>query len=373
MKVRQMVLRAGIATSDLALLQAFRPDLVLVFGAVATLRSGLLELAMQALPDALWAGCSCTGGITAPGIVDDGLVLTALHFNRTRLRVAVAPLPTMADSQTAGEALAAQLDASDLRSVLVFAPGTGINGSALVSGLQAGPLARVGMAGALAGGDFAETLTVGPSGIKAASIVAVGLYGKSVELAQGSYSGWRTFGAARRVTRASGNCIYELDGELALPVYRRFLGRYAEGLPATGQLFPFAILDAAMQPTGTIRTLQAVDETAGSLTLAGAVCEDGYVQLMLAATRGLVSGAEAAAQAVARPLAFGDTLGLVFSCAGRRMVMSCRADEEIEAVAEVLGSLTPLAGGYVHGEIYCGPDGVARLDNQTMLIACLSE
>jgi len=67
-------------------------------------------------------------------------------------------------------------------------------------------------------------------------------------------------------------------------------------------------------------------------------------------------------------------LALLISCVGRRLVLKQRVEEEIEAVAEVFGRATALAGFYSYGEI--APFALGErpeLHNQTMTITGISE
>jgi hypothetical protein len=119
----------------------------------------------------------------------------------------------------------------------------------------------------------------------------------------------------------------------------------------------------------------AADEARGSLTLAGDIDPDGYLRLMHASTDALVDGAQAAAQAAAR-LVSSDTqhLALLVSCVGRKLVMGGRVDEEVEAVAEVVGRHATLTGFYSNGEISPLTSGAGcKLHNQTMTITMIGE
>jgi len=141
-------------------------------------------------------------------------------------------------------------------------------------------------------------------------------------------------------------------------------------------LFPFAMLGQDHTELGLIRTILGVDEATGSLTLAGEVDLDGYLKLMHASADALVDGAAVAARAV-HALPAGDpsqSLALLVSCVGRKLVMGGRVEEEVEAVADVLGRGATLAGFYAYGEM--GPYGTpatCKLHNQTMTITYLSE
>lgn len=363
---------------ELAALQAIEPALLLAFGSVDHFTApGFAEALRAACPQAVVLGCSTAGEINGDGVTDGSCALSAVHFDRVRLTHGSTALADMADSHAAGERLGRQLAAPDLKAVLVFGPGIGINGSALVNGLASELPAGVAITGGLAGdgGAFRRTFTLGPDGVSDRTVVAVGFCGDGLQFAHGSFGGWEPFGPSRKVTRCAGNILYELDGAPALAVYKRYLGDHARDLPASGLLFPFAMLGEDHSALGLIRSVLAVDDAAGSLTLAGEIDPNGYLKLMHASTDRLVNGAEAAAEAAAQMLNNpGESLAILVSCVGRKVVMGQRVDEEVEAVGSVLGSKAVLTGFYSYGEISPFTPGTScHLHNQTMTITCLSE
>ena len=378
MKVQQLALKGAAGAGDtLAPLAAIKPQLVTVFGAVSFFTDKAFQDSLRAaLPDATLIGCSTAGEIGNGGVADGSCVLTAVNFSGTGIKAASTVLGGMDDSRAAGERIGSQLAAPDLRALMVFGPGVRINGSALVDGI-ASKAGTATITGGLAGdgGAFAQTWTLGPAGIGDSAVVAIGLYGDALDFAHGSFGGWEPFGPARKVTRCAGNVLYELDGEPALRVYKRYLGDHAKGLPASGLLFPFAMLGEDHDAIGLIRTILGVDETSGSLTLAGAIDDGGYLKLMHASTDRLVNGAESAAKAAEKMhSAGGDSLAILVSCVGRKLVMGDRVEEEVEAVAEVFGSKATLAGFYSYGEISpFTPGSACHLHNQTMTITWMGE
>ena len=378
MKVQQLALKGAAGAGDtLAPLAAIKPQLVTVFGAVSFFTDKAFQDSLRAaLPATTVIGCSTAGEIGNGGVADGSCVLTAVNFSGTGIKAASTVLGGMDDSQAAGERIGSQLAAPDLRALMVFGPGVRINGSALVDGI-ASKAGTATITGGLAGdgGAFAQTWTLGPAGIGDSAVVAIGLYGDALDFAHGSFGGWEPFGPARKVTRCAGNVLYELDGEPALRVYKRYLGDHAKGLPASGLLFPFAMLGEDHDAIGLIRTILGVDETSGSLTLAGAIDDGGYLKLMHASTDRLVNGAESAAKAAQEMhSAGGDSLAILVSCVGRKLVMGDRVEEEVEAVAEVFGSKATLAGFYSYGEISpFTPGSACHLHNQTMTITWMGE
>lgn len=379
MRVKQAIFPHTPNGADLAALAAVAPQLVLVFGSVAAITSpGLLPGLRAAFGDAALAGCTTAGEISGKGVTDDHLVVTALHFDDPGFEVATTLLADMGDSAAAGLRLARQLGRPGLHDVLVLGQGVNINGSALIEGFRQGLPPQVALSGGLAGdaGAFQQTFTLSSQAVSSEQIVAIGFCAPQLTVRHGSFHGWQPFGPARKVTRCKRNILFELDGSPALEVYKRYLGEYAKDLPGSGLLFPFEMLSAERQALGQIRTILGVDEARGSLVLAGDIDASGYLRLMHAATDSLVDGAREAALATGVTGApHGDSLALLVSCVGRKLVMGARVDDEVDAVTEVFGAGTQIAGFYSNGEISPALGGFAgcRLHNQTMTITHLAE
>ncbi len=380
MKTSQFKLKSN-ADFDavLAPLAQSQPDLILVFGGLSFFESPRLADTLKKIaPNSALAGCSTAGEIAVDRVYDNTCVITALKFDKTKVKAASTPIKGMADSFGAGERLAQALPAEGLRAVLVLGTGVEINGSALVAGMQSKLDANVTISGGLAAdaGAFKQTWTIGPEGSKDNEIVAVGMYGENINVSYGTFAGWEPFGPARKVTRCEQNVLYELDGERALDIYKRYLGDYAKDLPGSGLLFPFEMLGADQEKSNIFRTILGIDEEQGSLTLAGDIDPKGYLKLMHSSTDKLIEGAETAAKTAfgKGSAGDGDALAVLVSCIGRKLVMGDRVDEEIEAVSDVLGKSTTVTGYYSNGEI-AGTTfhGECHLHNQTMTITWISE
>jgi hypothetical protein len=302
--------------------------------------------------------------------------MSAIHFDKARLKAASVPCATMSESKDAGQALARELVSPDLKLSFVLSPGTQMNGAELVRGLREWLGQDVVITGGLAGdgGAFKQTFTLLNDTIDDRQIVGLGIYGASIKIGCGSMGGWKPFGPVRTVTRIDGNILYELDGQPALEVYKKYLGAHAAQLPASGLRFPFAILNANEDQSGLIRTILGLDEKAGSLTFAGDIPMGGLVRLMHAESDGLIAGAVGAAEKSLEGNADREGFGILVSCVGRKIVMGEDIDDEIEAVKQTFGSKSLLSGFYSYGEI-CPLSGFTdcKLHNQTMTITWISE
>ena len=381
MKSKQIILKsASEIDTQLDFITDLQPDLILVFGSIPFFHTQHLSNTLRRLaPTSTIAGCSTAGEIAVDRVYDDTCVISCVKFEKTKVLSTSTPLKGMDDSFDAGARLAMSLPADDLSAVIVFGVGVNINGSGLVLGLQSVLPKNVGISGGLAGdaGAFKQTWTIGSAGTTDNHIVAVGLYGQHIQTSYGSYAGWQPFGPARKVTKSSQNILYELDGERALDIYKRYLGDYAKDLPVAALLFPFEMLGKNQEKSNIFRTILGVNDDEGSLTLAGDIDPNGYLKLMHSSTEKLIAGAETAATHVTASLSnniSGEALAILISCVGRKLVMGDRVDEEVEAVAEMLGKHVNVTGFYSNGEISGDKFlGECHLHNQTMTISYIFE
>jgi len=283
---------------------------------------------------------------------------------------------TEADSRAAGERLARELDPDGLRGVFVLSEGLNVNGSELVRGLNSVLPPHVVVTGGLAGDGerFQGTWVIRDREKRMGAVVAAGFYGERLRIRHGSRGGWDVFGPERRVTRAKGNVLYELDGRPALALYKEYLGERATDLPAAGLLFPLSIRAHAADTEPLVRCITAVNEADQSMTFAGDVPAGHLAQLMQANFDRLITGASDAADLARGP---GDdngpVLAVAISCVGRRMVLGERTEEETEITLEHLPRGTQQVGFYSYGEISPHTDGACDLHNETMTLTTFCE
>lgn len=378
MQVKQLQITSTQTLSSELSKLGEKPDLIIAFGAKFFFENPqLADQLKTTFPASIIAGCSTAGEIAVDRVYDNSCILSAITFDSTQIKAVTTLIESMEDSQTAGERLGKRLDHHNLNSVFILGTGVAINGSALVAGLQKTLPTNVGISGGLAadGGAFTQTWTLGPEGASDKHLVLIGFYGKKVQLSYGTFAGWEPFGPARKVTRCEQNVLYELDGAPALDIYKRYLGDYAKDLPGSGLLFPFEMLDSEREKQGIFRTILGVNHEENSLTLAGDILPNGYLRLMHASTEKLISGAENAAQLSKKDINNKhQSLAILVSCIGRKLVMGDRMDEEVEVVADILGKNTSITGFYSNGEISDNNfHGECRLHNQTMTITWITE
>lgn len=353
-------------------------QLVFFFGDSSLLKDPKnFEQVKNFYPKAHIAAGSTAGEIIGAQVLDNSMVVTAVHFDNTPIQVAKTKVAQMSESQSAGEKLASSLGKEDLLHVLVFSDGLHVNGTNLVRGLMAKLPKEVAVTGGLVGDQdrFKETVVGMDSVPEADTIAVIGFYGANIKIGYGSMGGWDPFGPERLVTRAKENVLYELDGQSALELYKKYLGDQAKDLPASGLLFPLS-LRLEGKGTGLVRTILSVNEKEGSMTFAGDVPEGSYVRLMKANFEHLVDGAAGAASMSHEALgSVSPDLAILISCIGRKLVLKQKVEEEVEGVQKVLGKTTVMTGFYSYGEIcpVTPTEKQCELHNQTMTITTFSE
>lgn len=347
-------------------------DLVLVFADNAFFCTEACYTGLRSLfPQAHIVGCSSSGSVLGVEISDANMVATVIRLERATVRLASVDMSPGEDVRQLGVRLMGELSSPELRHAFILSDGLQINGSELAKGLNQ---ADIPVTGGLAGDGtrFAQTWVMADAPAKSGRIAALGFYG-DITVRSGCFAGWEEFGAERVVTKSAGNVVYEIDGEPALGLYKKYLGEQAADLPASGLRFPLSI-QADKTGKALIRTLLAVDEATHSLTFAGDVPQGYLCKLMRTNLDNLIDSAGLAAEA-AQPESQGATgLCLVVSCVGRRLVMGQLTEEELEIVREKLGDATAITGFYSYGELAPFSDVMqCQLHNQTMTLTTLYE
>jgi hypothetical protein len=374
MKIKQISVSETNWEKDLAAITIDANLFLLFVSPEFNFKQEVLKALNVKYPKATIIGCSTAGEISDVTVNDKTIALTAIQLQKTTLKKVSVSIKDMNSSKEAGEQIASQLYAKDLKHVIVLSDGLHVNGADLVTGLKS-KMPNISITGGLAadGSNFNKTFVINDGEIVDKTIVGLGFYGEGLKVGYSSKGGWDSFGIERLVTKSDKNVLYELDGFPALKTYKSFLGEEANNLPSSGLLFPLSLrIDESSIPV--VRTILAINEADQSLTFAGNIAQGAYVRLMKANVDRLIKGAEDSAIGAGKELKDSPELVILISCVGRRLVLKQMIEEEIEVVREVLGSKPSITGFYSYGEIAPFDEfSPCELHNQTMTITTLSE
>jgi hypothetical protein len=356
---------------------AQKAQLVLAFGSGELITNkDILAHLKKTYPTANIIGASTSGEIMNDGVFDNSVAVTAIEFEKTKVKCAETNVSKHANSFDTGKELMLQLYAPDLISVFVISDGTKINGSELVSGFNENNSKQVPVTGGLAGdaANFTQTfvgLNVQPD---QGNVIAVGFYGSNLKIGHGSFGGWDEFGRERTISKSDKNVLYEIDDRSALDLYKEYLGPYADELPGSALLFPISIKIEGSDKN-LVRTILSINENDKSMTFAGNLPVGSKVRLMKANFKKLIDGSSIAAKySLSYHEEQAPQLALLISCVGRKLILQERSYEEVQAAKNIMGNNTSITGFYSYGEISpFNPSPTCELHNQTMTITTFTE
>ncbi len=351
-------------------------NLVLCFASKAILQSGTAYTSVKTkFPNAEIAMCSTAGEISQDNVSDNSFVVTAIQFDKTKIEATSVNIKDYNSSCSAAIGLAKKISKEDLAYILILSDGSLVNGSELVKGLTTQIDKNVLITGGLAGDDanFKSTLIGLNQQPKEGEIIAIGFYGNNITVTHGSQGGWDIFGLEKTVTNSSSNILFELEGQNALELYKKYLGDESKNLPGSALLFPLSvIIPGATKPV--VRTILSINEEDKSMTFAGDIPVGSKVRFMKANFDKLTMAASEAAHQTTLNHTDKPAFSLLISCVGRKLILGSRTNEEVKAVSKSFDDKTLLAGFYSYGEISpFNEGGSCQLHNQTMTITSFYE
>ncbi len=377
MKIQQAIKEGNKEWKFLSNKQTLLKPLVLVFGNRFLLENKKIYEEIKSLfPDGEIVFGSTSGEILEDKVIDDSICITAIEFEKSSFVVTSANSKNYeGNTEKLGIELLKKIPKEGLKHVFVVSEGSSINGSTLISGLEKYIGEKINISGGLCGDDsrFEKTLAAYNKNPEEGEVIIIGLYGDTLEVSCANYGGWTSFGPERIITKSIDNTLYELDGQPALDLYKKYLGDKVKELPESALLYPLSVKAVGEKET-IVRTILNINEKDNSMILAGDVPLGSTVQLMMATVDDIAEGAFTAANFAMRGRKTKPELGLLVSCVGRKLVMDQRTEEEVEEVIDVVGEQAKIAGFYSYGEMapFAGQEK-CKLHNQTMTLTLISE
>lgn len=332
------------------------PDVLLVFCAAEyDAREVLAGLYERLAPTVRVVGCSScaeinsdeatSGSVTAMGLVLGDLVATVVHASDANH-----------DSAAIGRQLGAALAPVGAALVILFVDGIVLNSTPLLAGIQSVLGANAPIVGGVAadGLTFTRTEEYVDREVLSGAAVALALAGP-LEIQTIVAGGWRALGNDRVITRASDSkTIAELDGVPALSVYQHYLGELGRDLDNAGLEFPIGVMAAAdgdaAPGEGFIRAVQGATADGRGVRVSGDIVEGARVRIMHASRDALIDCAAAEVRAAAERFTRPE-LALFFDCAGRKVVLGSRYQDELRTAFACLPAGLPKIGFFTYGEL----------------------
>lgn len=359
-----------------------RPDMVWAFGASSHDQHRLLEGIHSVWSGIPLIGCTTDGEISSSGLSEESVVVLALSTDTVKFHVTHVTAIAQ-DSYLAGTRIGGAFKNIDCRYIQIFSDGLTGNATKIVAGIQAVLGKKVKIAGGTSGdgGLFISSCQYYNNQVLTDSIVAVAFEG-DVSLGTGYGCGWFPVGTPKQVTRSEGNALYELDGQPALQVYEKFLGKYASQLPAVGVEYPLGILypdNENEEEDFLCRATMGVDRKENSIIFAGDVPQGAHIKMTMGNENDLINAARKAAKDALtdmnrEPGEIQAKVLFVFSCMARKIVLGSRTGEEISEIRKIVGDNVPVIGFYTYGEYApSGKNAQTCFHNETVTLTVIGQ
>jgi hypothetical protein len=328
-------------------------------------------------------GCTTDGEVSTSGLSNDSLVVMALSSDRISFHTAAVEQLSR-DSYAAGMRLAEQLRHIKFNYLQIFSDGLCGNATRIIEGIQKIAGHQVQIAGGTAGdgGLFQRTYQYFGRRVLSDSLVGVAWAG-DFHMGTGISCGWTPVGIAKRVTRSVNNIVYELDGQPALHVYEKFLGKHASRLPAVGVEYPLGLLgpngDVEQDGYFLCRATMGVDRDKGAIVFAGDVPEGALVKITMGSESDIIEAAGLAVQEGLAGLkknnpAICPRAIFLFSCMARKIVLGSKTNKEILEVKRLAGEDVPIIGFYTYGEYApIGKEKRSHFHNETITLSIVGD
>ena len=326
------------------------------------------ELLEREMPDALYLGCSTNGNMLAGSLTTADTIITCTVFERETTRVELLQFPfTEENASQVVRSLREYCDANPWVScVEMHATMMGMSLKPFCDEMSNLPEDIQVFGGAACNANPYNTNTYAFSSagdFSYHSIVFLLLGGSDFHIYSTFISGWKPLRRKFKVTRASGQLLFELDGEPAYDIYRRFLSieNDEDFLTCTAE-FPLMKDDDGIEILGSL--LGVMENNA--ILVGNDIQEGSDIRLAYGDPNTIFGSILRDGQRVVDFLP--DTIQ-TFSCAGRRLFWT---DENVSDET-VLFQRVAATSGFFSGSEFLRIGGKLHSFNMTLVFAAMRE
>jgi methyl-accepting chemotaxis protein len=370
---------AALAQEVRAKLDGASPELLVAFASTGQPLDGVVPPLHSAFPGARFLGASTAGEFTEERDAKGCTAVFALAGDYKVFAGMGAGLKADPERAVAGalEGLPRQLHGYPHRTALLLLDplaGNGEEASLLTAALLGD---GVRLAGGAAGDDLAMKAThvACGSGVASDAVVIALLFSKR-PLGVGVSHGHEPMSRPLRVTRASGNIVYEIEGEPAWKVWRAHTADRAPE-PAKADEGAFLLKYEAGLATGTGGTYKIRAPLArledDSISFACGIPEGSVLRITESEPERQIASARQAARKAREQLGEHRPAGaLVFDCICRNLILQRDFQRAVHGISEELGG-KPIAGFETYGEIALDSGEMSGFHNTTTVVLAFPE
>ena len=334
-------------------------DLAIVFSTCGLANPILLKNIQKLIkPGVPLIGCSAAALITPSGILKEGVILLLLSCPKTKISCYSVEGIRAKGHFAAGVELAGNIlqTVKGMRREMcvVFSDGLLEDTSDFLKGMQN----AFGTSFPIIGGNSADNLSFSQTyqfynGNVFSQGAVAALFAQKLNFGFGVRHGWKPLGKIHTVTASYANIIQEIDGKKAAALYEDYFAK------TLAQLQKDTLLINTLYPIGIyldkeneylLRNAMLFNNN-GSIVTHDTIALGSKIRLMIGTKDSCIESAKQAAAQVKSDMRDKKIeLLLVINSASRLRLLGRSADEEINALKEVLGQDIPCVGFYGYGQ-----------------------
>ncbi len=281
---------------------------------------------------------------------EDSLSLMLFASDEVEIRAGVG-LEVSKDAIAATQQAIPDLNGADAKLCYTVSEGLGVDGVAIVNGLQTALGSHVPIFGGMAGDGWKFQQTYQFFGEQVLSdAVTTLVFSGNLIVSCGVATGLHPIGNRGTVTKAQGNTVHTVDNQSIKHFYTQYFGDTSIDDVGGAWGGSLAVFEPG-EDNFYVRGPNSQDEASGSMDYFGQIPEQAQIQLTESNTEDLL---EAASQALKKAQASYQgnqpSAALIVSCAARMKSLGTRTREEHAIAQSVLGKL-PNLGFHAYGEI----------------------
>jgi hypothetical protein len=332
------------------------PNLCLYFGSVEVENQEVLNFIQERFPNIQLLGCTSYGQLSSVGQTsDDGTVVAFLRLPESSYlsgqihRVSENPLDSV---ETQIRKKLSENPTFTPASLLILSSSLKISGVKLLNHLKQVFGQQFPIFGGIAADDLSFKRLASFYGNEITTDSAQFLFlNQNITLSHGIENGFTPGKTKYKVTRATGNRVYEIDGKSAYTLYEECFG---DGIVIDSQI-PLAVYEDSTEGGFYLRDPLYVDHGDNSLVFAGDIPEGVMVSFARSDHDSLTQAAE---NSMERALTLDATenhsshqpFAICISCAGRKMLLGGETEVESRMIQHRFPEMNYL-GFYSYGEI----------------------
>ncbi len=340
-----------------------QPDFVFLFASLGYDQQRLVQTVREATGNCPLVGCSGQGIIVQNEADESNFSIAVMVIQSDEMRFTNRYAVGLKENPIeVGKTIASKLQSdlgADTQAMFLFTDGMTVNFDRLKAGIESGFSRSIPILGGAAGSDteMRETFQYCDDQVFSDGVVATLISG-NCRVSWALNHGCIAIGQERKITRADGNRIYEIDHQPVFDVLREYLTEEEiQAWDRTIVAFCFGLKapsDVQEQDEFVIRYLPSKDEVAGSVTLQTEVAQGSSVWITRRDVEKITQGIDLIAQQVKTQLSDQPAkLIFQFDCYGRgKSVLGETQKLQLEQkLQQQVGTAFPWIGLYTHGEI----------------------